>query len=84
MTRDSGTVPASFAMVIGTGSIAACNLTGLVQELGEVMQHSVVVVLTNQARRFITEDTLRHAGLAQLILRSRVSDIGPLSHRCRS
>lgn len=48
--------------VIATGSLAACNVTGLIDGLHGKLGATVVAVLTQNARRFITADTLRFAG----------------------
>ena len=55
-------------LIIGSGSQSACNITGLCAAIAERMQRPVNVVLTESARRFVTEDTLRNVGGAQHVL----------------
>jgi phosphopantothenoylcysteine decarboxylase/phosphopantothenate--cysteine ligase len=49
-------------VVIGTGSVAAANLGGLVYELRRTQPGPVVVILTEAALRFVTPATVRHLG----------------------
>ena len=49
-------------VLIGSGSTAAANLGGLVDELRQVDDSPVVVILTEGARRFVTAATVRHLG----------------------
>ncbi len=49
-------------IVVGSGSVAASNLGGLVHELGAVRNGPVVVILTRSAERFVTSASIRHIG----------------------
>ncbi len=60
--------PEKFILVIGSGSIAAANLAGLVFELKEKFKRQVVVILSASAKKFVTLDTLIHLGKADLVL----------------
>ena len=62
-------------LIIGSGSQAACNLTGLCVAIASRTQRAPNVVLTEAARRFITEDTLRNVGGAQHVLRDRTTQV---------
>ncbi len=55
-------------LIIGSGSQSACNITGLCAAIAVRMRRAVNVVLTEAARRFVTEDTLRNVGGAQHVL----------------
>lgn len=54
--------------LIGTGSVAAANLPGLCHLLRKRGPFPVAVVLTAQARRFVTEDALRYVGEADAVV----------------
>jgi phosphopantothenoylcysteine synthetase/decarboxylase len=60
--------PDSFFLVVGSGSIAAANLPGLCHLLQTSIGGPVVVALTEQAKRFVTEDTLRHMGDVERVI----------------
>lgn len=49
-------------LVIGTGSVAAVNIGGLLHELSSALPGPTAVVLTEAARRFVTVAALRHLG----------------------
>lgn len=54
--------------VVGAGSVAAANLPGLCHLLRKRGQHPIAVVLTEQARRFVTEDAVRYVGEADALV----------------
>jgi phosphopantothenoylcysteine decarboxylase/phosphopantothenate--cysteine ligase len=54
--------------VVGTGSVAAANLPGLCYLLRKRGQHPIAVVLTEQARRFVTEHAVRYVGEADALV----------------
>jgi len=54
--------------VIASGSIAACNVTGVVDSLRERCNAPVVVLLTAKAKRFITKETIQYAGGAAAVV----------------
>ena len=62
------TPPASFTVVVVTGSIAASNAAGLVSVLRERLNEDIVAVVTCGAMRFVSIDTLRFAGGAAAIV----------------
>jgi phosphopantothenoylcysteine decarboxylase/phosphopantothenate--cysteine ligase len=49
-------------LVIGTGSVAAVNIGGLLHELSSALPGPTAVVLTDAARRFVTPAALCHLG----------------------
>ncbi|MFF8835694.1 flavoprotein [Streptomyces sp. NPDC015130] len=49
-------------LVIGTGSVAAVNVGGLLYELQAALPGPTIVVLTEAARRFVTPAAVRHLG----------------------
>jgi phosphopantothenoylcysteine synthetase/decarboxylase len=49
-------------VVIGSGSVAAANLGGLVYELGRTQPGPLAVILTKAAQRFVAAATVRHLG----------------------
>ncbi|MFC9029333.1 flavoprotein [Streptomyces arboris] len=49
-------------LVIGTGSVAAVNIGGLLHELSSALPGPTAVVLTEAARRFVTVAALHHLG----------------------
>lgn len=59
------------AVVLVSGSVAAANAPGLVSVLRERIHGQVVAVLTRNARRFVSIDTLRYAGGATAVLTDR-------------
>jgi phosphopantothenoylcysteine decarboxylase/phosphopantothenate--cysteine ligase len=65
-------------VVIASGSIAACNVTGLVDGLRARCRAPVVVVLTCKAQRFVTKDTIQFAGGAAAVVDDGSS---PLFHQ---
>jgi phosphopantothenoylcysteine synthetase/decarboxylase len=62
-------------VVIASGSIAACNLAGVVDGLREQCGLPVVVVLTSKAKRFITIETIKYAGGAAAVVDDRSSPL---------
>lgn len=54
--------------LVGAGSVAAANLPGLCHLLRKRGPYPVAVVLTEQARRFVTEDALRYVGGADAVV----------------
>lgn len=55
-------------VVIASGSVAACNLAGLVDLMRTRSKTPVVAVLTKKALRFVTKDTIRYAGGAAAVV----------------
>jgi phosphopantothenoylcysteine decarboxylase/phosphopantothenate--cysteine ligase len=49
-------------VIIGTGSVAAANLGGLVSQLNTTHAGPVAVLLTKAARKFVSPVTVRHLG----------------------
>ncbi|MCX4985322.1 flavoprotein [Streptomyces sp. NBC_00572] len=49
-------------LVIGTGSVAAVNIGGLLHELSSALPGPTAVILTEAARRFVTPAAVRHLG----------------------
>ena len=68
------TVMALNLVVIGTGSQAACNIAGLASEL----PHTIVVILTEAALRFITKDTVRNVGNVEIVLDDQSPQVAKL------
>ena len=60
-------LPPRFILIVGSGSVAAANLPGLTHVISE-LGLPVVVLLTAEARRFVTDDALRHLGGARAIV----------------
>ncbi|MFD5552719.1 flavoprotein [Streptomyces sp. NPDC127068] len=66
-------------VVIGTGSVAAVNLGGLLHELDRVEPGPTVVVLTAAARQFVTPAALGHLGRCPVLTGETVGpSLGPL------
>jgi phosphopantothenoylcysteine synthetase/decarboxylase len=68
----------TFIVIIGSGSLAASNLGGLVSILQSRAGLPVAVVLTDKARRFVSSETIYYAGRALAVVTDRSE---PLSNQ---
>ncbi|MFF3734281.1 flavoprotein [Streptomyces sp. NPDC002476] len=60
-------------LVIGTGSVAAVNLGGLLHELASTDPGPTAVILTEAAQRFVTPAALRHLGRCPVLTRESLA-----------
>lgn len=62
------TTDPAFALLVATGSVAAGNLPGLAHLIMERLGVPTVALLTRQARRFVTTETLLHMGGVKMVV----------------
>jgi phosphopantothenoylcysteine synthetase/decarboxylase len=67
-------------LVIGSGSVAASNLGGLVYELGKRDDVPTVVVLTEAARRFVTAEAIEELGDCVVLTDELARRVTPPAH----
>ena len=67
-------------LVIGSGSVAACNLGGLVYELRKRDDVPTVVVLTETARRFVTDEAIEELGECIVLTDELARRLTPPAH----